>query len=325
MNPTQRGYYIQLLAEAWDNTPIGHLRNEPELIRSLAGELDDETWENNHRLVLEQFKVRGKLIYNPRLVEERKKQEKNKMTGKKGGTTSANHRKQKQIGVNQTPTQAQPHATVPVEPKSNPSSSTSIAIATSSSTAVEEPKPSARKTRRAAPSPKRVTDATGETKHKRIEHMLMAAWEEHNPGAGKCPWGPDDGAQLKRMLEKTANWPDTSYAQCVMHLYATEGFPRSELPVYFLPRLPTYFQGPKDRYNREIGRGNGNGNHTKTAAAGRASRNVEALVRSSVGTGVQRVHVPDGGTVQPGTADRSGREERSVADGEVLAGKPKGT
>lgn len=133
-------------------------------------------------------------------------------------------------------------------------------------------KPSAHSVRRGKNQPGQVSDATGETKHKRIEHMLQSAWEEHNPGAGKCPWGADDGAQLKRTLAKTTNWPDSSYAQCIANLYATEGFPRSELPVFFLPRLPTYFQGPKDRYNRELGASNGNGSRQTSKANDREQR-----------------------------------------------------
>lgn len=149
MNPTQRGYYIQLLAEAWDNTPIGHLPNEPEILRSLAGEQDIVTWKNNHGLVLEQFKVRGKKIYNPRLVEERRKQEENKMRGRKGGTTSANHRKEKHLGSNQTSSQGQAAGTENVEAKTNPSSSiaSSISSSTSTSPAVVKTKGPARAAR----------------------------------------------------------------------------------------------------------------------------------------------------------------------------------
>lgn len=110
-------------------------------------------------------------------------------------------------------------------------------------------KPSARKARSAATQ---VSLATGESKHHRIVGMVAEAWNEHNPGA-TCPIGPADVRQVKLLLEKTTGWPDTNYAQCLTNLYATEGFPRSELPMNFLPRLPSYFSGPKDRYNRELG------------------------------------------------------------------------
>lgn len=142
-------------------------------------------------------------------------------------------------------------------------------------------KPSAHSVRRAKNQSGQVSDATGETKHKRIEHMLQSAWEEHNPGAGKCPWGADDGAQLKRTLAKTTNWPDSSYAQCISNLYATEGFPRSELPVFFLPRLPTYFQRPRDRYNRELGASNGNGTRQTSKANDREQRVIDRARRFS--------------------------------------------
>ncbi|HLW51266.1 MAG TPA: hypothetical protein VKW06_00355 [Candidatus Angelobacter sp.] len=66
----------------------------------------------------------------------------------------------------------------------------------------------------------------------------------------------------------------------------------------------------------------GNGNH-KSAAAGRQSRNIEALVRSSVGAGVQRSDVSDGGAVRPGAAGGAADQgESSIAVGEVLAREP---
>lgn len=124
------------------------------------------------------------------------------------------------------------------------------------SISIEEQKPSARKARGPVSKQSQKSAADGESRHKRIEGMIKQAWEEHNPKAGPCPWGPGDGNQLKVLLGKTAKWPDTHFAQCLMNLYASEGFPRSELPVHFLPRLAGYFAGPRNTFNREV---NGNG------------------------------------------------------------------
>lgn len=122
-------------------------------------------------------------------------------------------------------------------------------------------KPSAKRTRGATSDPSAISRSTGETKHKRIEGMIQMAWEEQNREAGKCPWGGDDGKQLKNMLSKTGSWIDQQYAQCLMNMYASEGFARSNLPVHFLPKLPSYYSGPKDRFGNTINQGNGNGHN----------------------------------------------------------------
>lgn len=275
MNPTQRGYYIQLLAEAWDNVPIAHLPNEKEVLQSLAGEPDDETWENNHRLVLDQFKVRGKLIYNKRLLEERKKQEVNKANGRKGGTTSAKNRKDKHLGVNPTPTkgQAKPDIAIAI------ASSTAIATAT----AEEELKPSARKARSAKAKPVADGALPQDSKHSRIQTMIMNAWSGQN-GGQQCPWDGGEAKQLKDLLAATPQWPDTNYAQCLDHMYRSEGFPSGTRPREFLPRLPRYFRKPLDRFKNEAGlQANGNGNRPSRETT-RIKQNREAIVSGLTGS-----------------------------------------
>ena len=134
-------------------------------------------------------------------------------------------------------------------------------------------KPSPQKARRAISRSSQLAVASAENKHQRITGMVIAAWNEHNPGA-TCPFGDADGKQVKLMLQKTTGWPDSNYSQCLQNLYATEGFPRSELPMYFLPRLPSYFSGPKDRYNRELSNGAGN------SKADRRNADISATTRS---------------------------------------------
>lgn len=173
----------------------------------------------------------------------------------------------------------------------------------------KEVKPSAR-VARSAPHGSQVSKSLAETKHHRIAGMVIAAWNEHNPGA-TCPFGEADGKQLKLLLEKTTGWPDTNYMQCLANLYATEGFPRSELPMHFLPRLPSYFSGPKDRYNRELGNG------STSKAAEKLNRNRQAIISGLTGQGswsdaghngadVPRNRVDEGaGVVLEGSSERA--------------------
>lgn len=177
--------------------------------------------------------------------------------------------------------------------------------------------PSPHKTRRVVSNSAQLAMATGEKKYTRIAGMLIAAWNEHNPGA-KCPFGDPDGKQLKILLGKTSGWADSNYAQCLQNMYATEGFPRSELPMHFLPKLPSYFSGPKDRFNRE----QGHGSTGKTVTAERNNRNLEAIVSVALGDSVRGNDVPDRGAVPPRTECVGERHARSVPDPEVLAREP---
>lgn len=177
-------------------------------------------------------------------------------------------------------------------------------------------KPSARGAR-SAPNGSQVSKSLAETKHHRIAGMIIAAWNEHNPGA-TCPFGDADGKQLKLLLEKTTGWPDTNYMQCLANIYKTEGFPRSELPMHFLPRLPSYFSRPKDRYNRELG----NGNRSTSKAGERNAGNLQALVSGALGDSLRGNDVHHGRPVQPGTVCDAQGPTITVPNGQTVEGKP---
>ena len=75
MSPTQRGYYIQLLAHAWDSDRPGYLPNDPALLWKLAGARSRESFERESALVLAQFPKAGRGVRaNTRLVNERRSQ-----------------------------------------------------------------------------------------------------------------------------------------------------------------------------------------------------------------------------------------------------------
>lgn len=170
-------------------------------------------------------------------------------------------------------------------------------------------KPSAKQVRGAKSRATQLCEATTEPKLTRIAFMVQNSWKEHNPGT-ECPFGPAAWKQTKLLLGKTAGWPDSNYAQCLMNLYASEGFPRSELPECFLPRLPSYFSGPKDRFNREQSNGTGN---NQSIGAKRDAANVEALVRSGLGARVQHVHADPGAAVQDRTDDPNRKPKTAIS------------
>ena len=112
-----------------------------------------------------------------------------------------------------------------------------------------------RRERKKKPSPQKPAEVLPQDSwHQRIQAMVKTAWSEHNGGT-PCPWGVEDGAQLKLMRSKSPGWSDGQYAQCLSNMYATEGFPRSKLPFEFLPRLCSFLSGPRNEFNREQGNG----------------------------------------------------------------------
>lgn len=90
MDAEQRGWYWQLLVEAWNSEDTCYLPNDPDLIWRLAGASNREHFESKSKLVLEQFRVArgGKKIYNVRQRDEllmlTEKCKKNADSGKRG-------------------------------------------------------------------------------------------------------------------------------------------------------------------------------------------------------------------------------------------------
>lgn len=97
----QRGWYIQLLNEAWDSDPQGMLPNDPEMLMGLAGVTEARRSEPgfNRRwtAVMDRFIVSGDWIYNEKqfsqvaAIEEyrRKQSEKGSLSAKKRAARKA--------------------------------------------------------------------------------------------------------------------------------------------------------------------------------------------------------------------------------------------
>jgi len=142
------------------------------------------------------------------------------------------------------------------------------------------------KQRKKKPSPQKPAEVLPQDSwHQRIQAMVKTAWSEHNGGT-PCPWGVEDGAQLKLMRSKSPGWSDSQYAQCLSNMYATEGFPRSKLPFEFLPRLCSFLSGPRNEFNREQVNGAGN------SKAERRNADISATTREVFG-----IHRDDAGHV----------------------------
>lgn len=94
MDAEQRGWYIQLLAEAWESEPQATLPNDEPLLKVLAGVNTSSTdVEQRWMLVRNQFKKRGAVVYNERQMEEVVRQEVNKQKKSEAGKASAEARR----------------------------------------------------------------------------------------------------------------------------------------------------------------------------------------------------------------------------------------
>jgi uncharacterized protein YdaU (DUF1376 family) len=75
MDAEQRGWYFQLLMEGWETNPQNRLPNDDAKLQSLVGAnpLTCQNFEARWKVVREQFKPRGKYVFNPRMERELEK------------------------------------------------------------------------------------------------------------------------------------------------------------------------------------------------------------------------------------------------------------
>jgi uncharacterized protein YdaU (DUF1376 family) len=153
MDAEQRGWYIQLLAESWENEPQATLPNDDAFLRVLAGvNTCSADVEQRWNVVKAQFKQKGKLLLNDRLLDEFAKQEENREKKRLAGQASAEARKAKREAIKaqhlngnagrntrSTPVEIR-SVSVPTERQQNSTlqSSSSIPISTPSSSSIKE-------------------------------------------------------------------------------------------------------------------------------------------------------------------------------------------
>lgn len=100
MDAEQRGWYTQLLFESWESEPQATLPNDDALLRVLAGVNTRSTdVEQRWSFVKAQFKQKGKLLYNSRLLEEFAKQDENREKKKRAGEASGEARRAQREAV----------------------------------------------------------------------------------------------------------------------------------------------------------------------------------------------------------------------------------
>lgn len=99
MEDYQRGWYIQLLNEAWDGDPQCFLPDDDELLQKLAGVSESTraqpSFNDRWAFVKRLFKQRDGYVYNERQFEEFCKQENRRESAIKAGVKSALARKQR--------------------------------------------------------------------------------------------------------------------------------------------------------------------------------------------------------------------------------------
>jgi hypothetical protein len=92
MTPAQCGYFINLLANAWDNDPPGTLPNDPDILWRLARAESKAVFEADGALVLTQFPLArgGKTRFNHKLTGEYKAQVARRLRFSRAGRAGAN-------------------------------------------------------------------------------------------------------------------------------------------------------------------------------------------------------------------------------------------
>jgi uncharacterized protein YdaU (DUF1376 family) len=227
MTPIQRGYYIQLLVWAWDETPRGSLPIDNDEVAWMAGAKGHQDFLDNGGLfVLAQFVERDSRMWNEKLeklaIEAAGKSEKARSAANKKwhNTKDADVKPSQSVGnADAERTQAKRNA-IPdarsqkLEPEEKQKPLAAVAAVS--------PKPS--------PKPNHQNRVSTQP----FARWLKDKWLHHNPEVPTCPWGPAEGNQLKLLIGKTPRWPTSQYAQCMENLFNTSK--ADEPDLQFQPR-----------------------------------------------------------------------------------------
>jgi len=263
MSLAAHGAYRNLLDAAWDNG--GKIPNNSDVIWRYALAQSKAAFAKVSEQVLSMFTVSedGKWLTNETLTDEwndatdwfKKKSD----AGKKGSSARwAN-------GDDMAPPCETDDVVIDV-PMAKDSTSPHLTSPHHTNTVL---KPSAKRVR-GPNSPEQVMPV--DSRHIRIKSLICNAY--HDQTKLDCPWGPAEGAQLKRFLTENPSWLDSQIAQCLVNMYASSGFPKGTRPCQFLPRLTQYVSGPLNEFNREQSNGAG------TSKAERRNADISETTRS---------------------------------------------
>jgi hypothetical protein len=87
-----------------------------------------------------------------------------------------------------------------------------------------------------------------ETRHAVVERFIKSTYQEAN--GQPCPWNGRTGKVLKDFLEAHSGWTNEALMRCVTHRFKSDGVPLAEDPMYWIPHLASYLQGPKDKFGK---------------------------------------------------------------------------
>lgn len=189
MDAEQRGWYIQLLAEAWESSPQATLPNDPPLLIRLAdARTDSVDFQTRWDFVISQFKTKNSMLINARLAHEKKKQTSYHEQRKQAGAKGAKNRWSKPVDAQRDTAEVGHSSAIDKPPptydsangkpvaKDSLSSSSSISSSTATSTSVEEKRErhaKPRDERTDHPAIKAVHEIRGRYPHKDVWDLII--------------------------------------------------------------------------------------------------------------------------------------------------------
>lgn len=259
MTPMQRGYYIQLLSESWEQSPRASLPVDQDEIAFLAGAKDwGEFIAQGGLYVMAQFIERDGRLYNQRLESEADHGSNWLKAKREAGRDGA--RKRWQTDSTPIAEPSQTNSTPNGQPMAKDSSVAKHSVAKQSGVNTF-----------AAP-------AAENGLHDSLRTLVQKVWLGHNPDVPTCPWDGREGKRLKDLIGKTPRWSIEMYAKCLENYYASEGANNSVLPHQLIGDLPKYLNGPLDQYGHAKGQSNG---RQKVSSAQQRADSIDATTRAA--------------------------------------------
>lgn len=89
---------------------------------------------------------------------------------------------------------------------------------------------------------------SSQTQHAVVERFIKSKYQDAN--GLPCPWNGRTGKTLKDFLNPLSGWTTEAIRRCVANRFKSEGVALAEDPVYWIPRLASFLQGPKDKFGK---------------------------------------------------------------------------
>lgn len=98
---------------------------------------------------------------------------------------------------------------------------------------------------------------TDKSIHSQVADKIKARYQQQN--GVLPPWDARTAGTLKRLLESASHWKVETWLICVDNFYASAKH-TGKAPIYMIPMLTDYVDGPKDEFGKTIGKSNGHSN-----------------------------------------------------------------